>query len=775
MLIYVFTTLIGVALPFLFYFHFKIIFILYIFLIFILAIFKKWHYLKIIIFSFFIMSWTQYQIQTRLQFHIPSQFENTPIKIQGKILDIPIIKPASQDFTQWVFLKMKTNWICYKDQCLHQQIKIRLQGKIQYAPKSGEIWEGWVKLKNIHGTYNYGTFSKEMIAFRENIRASGKILSDSKWGFYKIQDASFWDWNAYRDHLFQKIQNLLPNSQTSHWLMALMLGERQGVLPQEWEILRKTGTNHLFAIAGLHIGFLAALIYWASRKLFNRIPFIYLIFPANIWAHLFSCCGVFFYGALSGFLIPTLRAFLMYWIYVMSLILRMNVSAWTIWSLSLILSLFIDPISILNESFWLSYSIVACLIFYFKNRFLYLENKKIKFFSELCLMQFVIAVGVSSLSLYFYSELSLIGVISNLIAVPWLEFFILPFVGLGMLCILVFPNFSKIVFQFSDFSLYYLWKTLEFFSQLSWASLNITLPISAIASVFFLSICLLLPKGLRFIFFPFTIIIAIILFLRDEPLSEFPKLKILDVGQGLSIIFETPHHTLVYDTGGAFKPYYDSGESIVSPILIQDRRFKIDKLVISHGDLDHRGGADYLIKQFPIQEIISSDQKHFPKARFCEAGQHWDWDGVHFSMIFPYKNAFLEGNNGSCVLKIQYQNQVILLTGDIEKIAQNQMMSNADELPSTILIAPHHGSKSSLQWQWMQKVHPLHVIFSTGYLNAFHLPSASVARAYQDLGATIWNTAKCGQIEFSSFDQSQLKIICHRKQYTRIWLDQKNF
>lgn len=773
MWIYILMSLTGVAIPFLFYSHFKMIFIILIFITIILAIFKKWRYLKMLSFSCFMIFLTQYQIQTRLRFYIPTSFENIPIKIQGEILEIPVIKPTSEDSTRWVFLKMKTNWICYKDQCSKQKIKIRLQGKMQYTPKAGETWEGWVKLKNIHGTYNYGIFSKEMIAFREGIRASGKILSDSKWGFYKIQDANFWNWNAYRDNLFQKIQSLLPNTPTSHWITALILGERQGVLPQEWQMLRETGTNHLFAIAGLHLGLLAAFIYWVCKRFFKLFPLLFLKMPASHLAHAFACLGVLLYGAASGFLIPSLRAFSMYFFYCMSLFARMHLSAWSIWGLSLICSLCLDPFFILNESFWLSFSIVACLIFYFKSRLCYLENNKFRFLKKLFYMQGVITMGAGALSIYFYSEISLIGWLANIIAVPWLEFCILPWIALALVCALFSSSLSIILFQISDGSLNVLWTMLAFFSKIPFSHLEMSLPIWGIVSLFFLSLCFLLPRGLKLIFF---ILIGFFALIQAEwrlPVLENPKLKILDVGQGLSVILETAHHTLVYDAGGAWKPFYDSGESIVSPMLIQDRRFKIDKLIISHGDMDHRGGADYLIQHFLIQEILSSDQKHFPKARFCEAGQHWDWDGVHFSMIFPYKNALLRGNNGSCVLKIQYQNQVILLTGDIEKIAQNQMMLNSNELSSTILIAPHHGSQTSLHSEWIQKVHPLHVVFSTGYLNAFHLPHPRVVSAYQTIKARLWNTASCGQIEFELSEKGIDKPICHRKQYSRLWLDSK--
>lgn len=717
--------------------------------------------------------YNHYTVYRILEFQLPLAWEGLPLIIKGKIDTIPFAYFSKNKKKKTIFFKIKINEICYQEKCLHDKAIFRLQGEnLKLLPHAGEYWQFPVILKRIHGTFNNGIINKEFIAFRDGVRAEGKILITKTHFIKRIKEASWWSIDAKREIVLNQLKLYLPNTTTSHWIIALLIGERHDVLPEEWRVLRQTGTNHLFAIAGLHLGLLAGMIYWMTGKCLKIFPTIFLRVSLPYLAHGAACISIFLYSTAAGFSIPTLRAFCMYAMYAASLYARWSIKTWQIWSLALLFTLIFDPLAILQESFWLSFVIVAWIIFYFKNRTHTIKKNKFPFFYELIKMQMVISLGVCALSIYFFSEISLIGFVANLISVPWLECFVLPFAWMGVLSLPFSHSFTVVLFSLADMSLQGLWSVLNFFTHLPFAVFKIVLPISGILFVFFLTICCLLPRGLKYYFFIMIGLIALIRYEKNVNPIIYPKLTILDVGQGLAILFETQHHTLVYDTGGALPPFYDSGETIIAPILLGHHRNQIDKLIISHGDLDHRGGANYLIKHFLIKDILTSAPQYFKQAVLCVKGQSWQWDNVNFSMIFPEKNTILKGNNASCVLKINYGNQSILLPGDIEKAAQLEMLKDDELKAVTILIAPHHGSKTSYQETWMNIIHPQHVIFAIGYNNKFYFPHTMILEKYRELGSQLWNTADCGQIEFELFKSQPPHIICHRKEHARIWLDQ---
>ena len=170
---------------------------------------------------------------------------------------------------------------------------------------------------------------------------------------------------------------------------------------------------------------------------------------------------------------------------------------------------------------------------------------------------------------------------------------------------------------------------------------------------------------------------------------------LLDVGQGLAALVQTANHVLLYDTGPKFLDC-DAGATTVIPYLRLQGIMNIDTMVVSHGDADHIGGAASILKALSVKNILTSvPQKFYPRvAQTCVAGQNWQWDGISFQILSPLKDAQLDGNNASCVLKITRREKSILLTGDIEREAEDLLINQyGTSLKSTILVAPHHGRR----------------------------------------------------------------------------------
>mgnify|MGYP002355111768 CR=1 FL=1 len=209
----------------------------------------------------------------------------------------------------------------------------------------------------------------------------------------------------------------------------------------------------------------------------------------------------------------------------------------------------------------------------------------------------------------------------------------------------------------------------------------------------------------------------------------------IDVGQGLSALIRTHSHVLVFDTGPRYKDFFDSGETILLPMMEFFHIRHIDTLVVSHGDMDHIGGSATLIKMLPIDRIITSVPERFGVPSIsviaCSAGQAWFWDGVRFEVLYPPVASFFKGNNGTCVLKLSTSTKSLLLTGDIEKEGEVVLLSSPEKLTADVLVAPHHGSKTSSTEAFIDAVHPKVALFPVGYRNQYHLPSPIIVKRYQ--------------------------------------------
>ena len=149
--------------------------------------------------------------------------------------------------------------------------------------------------------------------------------------------------------------------------------------------------------------------------------------------------------------------------------------------------------------------------------------------------------------------------------------------------------------------------------------------------------------------------------------------QFLDVGQGMAVLVETPHHRLLYDTGPAWNAGADAGARIVLPYLQSRGISKLDAVIVSHQDSDHSGGAASIAKNIATAQWYSSlPEQHALHARMrphqrCEAGMRWRWDDVDFEFLQPaavsYTSEKWKPNARSCVLRIAYRDQAILQIG----------------------------------------------------------------------------------------------------------------
>jgi competence protein ComEC len=257
------------------------------------------------------------------------------------------------------------------------------------------------------------------------------------------------------------------------------------------------------------------------------------------------------------------------------------------------------------------------------------------------------------------------------------------------------------------------------------------------------------------------------------------QVAVLDVGQGLAVTLRTAHHALLYDTGPRFSEDTDSGNRIIVPYLRGIGVSALDGLIVSHDDNDHSGGAASVLDAMPVAWLASSlghDHPLFEHASRhirCFAGQEWEWDGVHFSMLHPtwdsYADSKVTDNNRGCVLKVTSMHGSLLLPADIERAAEVELLErSSDHLRADVLVVPHHGSKTSSTPDFLHAVEPSVAIFTVGYRNRFGHPKAEIVEQYRILGSRLYRSDQDGAV-LLDFSAHGIGLILWREAHRRYW------
>ncbi|WP_342219778.1 DNA internalization-related competence protein ComEC/Rec2 [Rickettsiella endosymbiont of Miltochrista miniata] len=688
-------------------------------------------------------SWSLIIAHQRLAQQLPKILEGKTLIAKGRILTIPENHSGAVRF-DFLIQNIETSVP------IQHPISVRIKGyfyknsNILTDFKKGDIWQFALRLRRPRAFWNPGSFDYQAELFQQNISATGYLLE--KFPLHLIQRA-----NAYYfiDNLRQKITANVKKALQGYPLLglisALTTGIRCEITDEQWQVMRGTGTNHLFAISGLHLASIAGIIYWIVRFICCRIPYATLYIPAPKIASALTFLSAIFYSALAGFAIPTQRALLMLSAFSLAIIKRRYLTSWHSFHLALLIILIIEPFSVLSASFWLSFTAVILIFYAVSHRI-----KPSKNWRAWCRIQLTVSLGLIPLSLLFFHQISWISFVANLIAIPTIGFLILPLSLLGSLISLVSLVLGNQLLIFAEQILELLWKGLNFFSEIPLAQYYAYLSGPWILVSSLIGILLVLaPKGMPTRCLGFIWILPLFFGESQRPHYGDIWIHLLDVGQGLASVVRTQHHVLIYDTGPRLSPSFDTGKLVILPFLQTIDVQKVNLMVISHGDNDHSGGAMIILKQIQVDKVLSSLPKKFlPNiVNLCEEKLHWQWDGINFEILYPPMNHHYLGNNSSCVLKISNGLQSILLVGDIEKAAENYLVhSKQKDLQSSVLIVPHHGSKTSSSIEFLNHVQPVYALFPTGFHNRFKFPHKIVLNRYQRLGSKIYNTATEGTI-----------------------------
>lgn len=673
----------------------------------------------------------------RLQHQLPQELQGRDLMVQGYLASLP---QRHDDHLSFDFIVTRAE--------AGVPEKLRLSWyRPTLRPAAGEGWQFGVRLKRPHGRLNPGGFDFEAWLFANGIAATGYVREQD--GAYRI-DSEFQlkRWLAiWRQAMADRIQALSPNASQIGVIKALTIGAQDDISQQQWQVFRQTGIIHLIVISGSHISLIAAWVFWLSRSLWRRWGG--LRYPPHQVAALIGWLAALAYSMLVGFSLPVQRAFVMLTVAMAALLMQRQIASLQGLLLALGAVLIVDPPAVLAVGFWLSFGAVAWLFYVADGRV-----GRGSWWRQAMSAQWATALGLGPLLILFFQQVSLIAPLANWLAVPVIGLLLVPLSLLALLISFVSRPLAEWLYLSIDFVLQAGYWLLERIAEWPLASVSLPEPSNWAMLLAMLAMLLLLaPRGLPGRYLAWLLLLPMLVPAIDRPaVGEF-KLTLLDVGQGLATVLQTASHVLVFDTGGKFSEQSDMGESVLLPYLRQQNLHALDKLIVSHGDNDHSGGAASVLQQLPVAEVLSSVGEFAERERggYCRAGQSWQWDGVDFAMLAPDGEGQYSENDNSCVLKVSAGGSSVLMTGDIEQATESQLVSRyAGQLVSQILIAPHHGSKTSSSRGFLRQVSPELILIPAGHRNRFGFPHPLVLERYRQLGIAYYSSADSGAITLQS-------------------------
>lgn len=604
-----------------------------------------------------------------------------------------------------------------------------------------------VKLRQPRGLLNFGQYDYQGWLLQAGYRATGYVRTVQACDPYQPDTILQW-----RAAIAEWIRNAPLSERASSTLLGLLIGSYADIDVQQWQVLRDSGTIHLLSVSGLHIVMVAMLAYRLSSGFFRLLVLPLRILPATHWGGIAALVFAILYALLAGFSVATQRSLLMVMVAVLQQFLYGRFRFGTGLLVSLVLVFLLNPLSVLSAGFWFSF-IATALLLLSHHGFVAMRKPSLSVLLMMALrLQWLLFLLMAPVLMYVYGRVPFLSLPLNLLAVPWVSFISLPAGFAALLCKPLSSTLATWLLQFSGWTLDIYWQAMQwgvgFGQNWQWSMGGISLPalMLALAGLYLLAMA---PPGLPLRFAGVMLCLPM-LFPRGTALTGGEvEVTFADVGQGLAVIVRTANHVLVYDTGDRASERFDAGRDIVAPALRNLRIGHVDMLMVTHADSDHAGGTGGLLQEYTVRQLWSGTPEQlvdFPRFLPCRAGMHWRWDGVDFRVLHPGELPSAGDNNRGCVLMLETTGRRVLLTADIEQLAEQMLSASGKDLRADVMLSPHHGSKTSSSPALLSAVQPSLAIASAGYRNRFHHPARVVVDRYGNRGIRLLNTADTGAI-----------------------------
>ena len=708
-------------------------------------------------------AWTAWRADLSMDARLPHALEKQDILVTGTVADLP---HAQEDSTRFDFM-IATAQFDGNPVPVRGHVRLSWYASRQHAPPTMvpcTTWRLRVRMKRPHGLVNPGGMDFERSALQKGIIATGYVREDPA-NAMLAEDACV---DGVRARISDAIGAALPgDTHAARLLRALSVGDERALDERDWQVVRATGIAHLIAISGFHVGLAAVfgallvrLVWWLfpslGLRLARPLAEAVIVFPAALA-----------YGALAGFGLPTTRTLLMIAVVAGWRLLRRGGGFGEGFGLALVAILMIDPLSVLSAGFWLSFAGVALLAWTLAHEAGWRGHLK-----EIGAAPLLMTLALLPLTVGFFGQASLVAPPANLVAVPFVSFVIVPIDLVACALLFAWPWAGQTLLHVCAHLVDALWWLL---AQLAaWPAAMQYLPESSLLAFALAcvgSVWLLAPRGV-----PARALGGLLLLPLCFPCTVVPaegafRATVIDVGQGLSVLVRTRSHALLIDAGARYPSGFDLGEAAVVPTLHALGITRLDRMIISHGDNDHAGGAVSVLLAYPGTPVWGGEPARGPvPMQQCHAGQQWQWDGVAFRMLRPPAPVTVKGNDAGCVLLVTGSGGRLLLPADTSSNVESDIAGAVPAGPPLVLVVPHHGSKTSSGIDYLRALQPVFAVASTGYLNAYHHPAAEVVARYGALGIQLLDTPSTGAVRMAFPASAGPRIVAEeRRRQAHYW------
>jgi competence protein ComEC len=734
-------------------------------------------------------AWNARYAENRLENILATELEGKELTLDGRVVALPQSNSSGAKFAFEVDRASLGKELI-------EQFPVRIYLSWQPAWRNpqeipdiipGQRWKFKSKLKRPYGSLNPFTFDFERWSFHQDFGASGSVRSgdllldkDIAWTEIELR------MELMRWHLRKKIQSMLPgDARYAGVLIALVMGDQNAINQDDWQVFNATGIGHLISISGLHVTMLAGVGASIAAFIWRRRTWP-LISPVSKVAATSGFITAFIYAWLAGFQIPAQRTMYMVGVVAFALWTGRNPRSFDIWWWALAFVLLIDPMAPYTPGFWLSFGAVAAILYTMgdssgllgiptgKELQVHWALRAAQALREACRVQAVVTLALLPFTLYWFYQVSIVSPLANAFAIPLVSYVVTPLAITGAML----PEFlGRWLMWPAHAAMEYLAMALEWMAHWSWSVVWSRQPewwwllASGVGIIYVIrpgEIANTWKGRLLTVVFSISLLIPPIQFLKVSHLSqgEF-RASVLDIGQGTSVLIETANRRLLYDTGPIQGKKDDAGQRIILPYLRGRGIDHIDRMVISHSDSDHVGGAATLLKHIRFESMMGSlpsnnpllqnlQQRRIPSVP-CRYGQRWIWDGIEFVIWHPHEATVFSNqhtgkpNEVSCVLEVRNTQSSLWLTGDVERQGEAEITERLDAVAlkeigarEVIFMAPHHGSKTSSSLALLKRLDPNQAFAQNGYRNRYGHPHPDVTARYQDLDIPFYQTPNTG-------------------------------
>lgn len=712
------------------------------------------------------LAWSTGVASRSLAAWLPTALEGRSLFVQGEVVGLP--EPAAPRGARFRLRPLVLESLPEGGAPPAVSGVWQLFSPLPALPAPGSRCRLEVRLKRPHGAANPAGFDFEAWLLSEGVTATGSVRA------LTCQPPTGFSMDGLRLRLREAFVRRFPDRPAAGVLLALVSGDRSLVDPLAWEQYSRTGVVHLMAISGLHVVLLASVAGWVLIRILRRVPGLGLWCPLQRPVLLAGFAVALAYSQLAGYSVPTERTLIMVAVVLLATLAGRRLPPFLVWLAALVAVLAASPLAVHAAGLWLSFGAVAVLML------LGQEDAAVPAWRQAITLQFVVTLLLLPLTLWFFDKVSWVSPFANLLAVPLVTFAVVPLGLAGFLCWVAGADaLAELCWRLGTSLIEVLDALLEQFA--AWPHASVPFSLAGLGALCWLVLalaCLLQPASTRLRWLSPLFLLP--LWLPPPALSGAQlRVTVIDVGQGLSVLVETAGHRLLYDTGPALGPRADAGARFVLPVLWRRGLYRLDRLLLSHDDLDHTGGASSVLAGVAVAEVLGSRPPAVrappgQRWRDCRAGERWHWEGWEFAILYPdaQERAGADSdNNRSCVLRIRRGGSTLLLPGDLERPGEAALLARLppEELAATVLVLGHHGSRTSSSPAFLAAVRPRWALASAGYRNPFRHPARQVLRRLESAGIEWRNTASSGALELRFDGAGGMALSEWRQDSGRYW------